>query len=123
YDDFAISKHGKIAVDEIRPMNKTLVAGIAKPGFFFDHLKNPGDAILEFADHHDFGQVDIDKIQSGPKPIITTEKDFMRLKGKLPSKQLYYLPIRQSFTGGGDRFDSKIIAFCKSYENPPTPCA
>ena len=47
--------------------------------------------------------------------IITTEKDFVRLKGSLPSEQLFYLPIQSSFLSGpetsGDNFDKTILNY------------
>ena len=45
--------------------------------------------------------------------IITTEKDFVRLKGSLPKEQLYYLPIKTKFLFHGDNFD-KIISLVES---------
>ena len=50
--------------------------------------------------------------------IITTEKDFVRLKGSLPSEQLFYLPIKSSFLSEGNLFD-KIISnyIAKSLQN------
>ncbi len=108
------SAANKIPVGQMRGMAKTLVAGIAKPAPFFDHLRNEKDVVREFGDHHDFSQSDIQALLSGPMPIVTTEKDYVRLKGYVPEKDLYYLPIRQSFVSGGERFDQAILEFCAS---------
>ena len=43
--------------------------------------------------------------------IITTEKDYVRLKGRLPSEQLFYLPIQISFLSGSDDFDKNILNY------------
>jgi tetraacyldisaccharide 4'-kinase len=48
------------------------------------------------------------KDKSQHKIIITTEKDFVRLKGSLPSHQLFYLPIKSTFLSGAADFDSII---------------
>ncbi len=115
YIDYAPNVTGatqKRPVAEIRAMQKTLVAGIAKPQPFFVHLQSEGDKVLEFKDHHDFSAADIRQIVSGPKPIVTTEKDYVRLRGKIAADDLFYLPIRQSFVAGGDRFDQAILEFC-----------
>ena len=112
YASHAVSGTGKIAVEQLRTMQKTLVAGIAKPQPFFDHLKSGTDTILEFDDHHDFSQAEVRKISSSPQPIVTTEKDYMRLKDRLPADMLYYLPIKLAFVSGGERFDQAMLEFC-----------
>ena len=117
YIDYAsnlTSKNGKMPIEEARSMKKTLVAGIANPEPFFEHLATAGDQILRFPDHHDFSGSDIRRIMQGPQPIVTTEKDYGRLKDKIEANDLYYLPIRQSFVSGGESFDNAILAFCSS---------
>ena len=42
---------------------------------------------------------------------VTTEKDYVRLKGKLPSSQLYYLPIQSKFIQKQTDFNSKILDY------------
>jgi len=67
-----------------------LVTGIANPRPLKTHLeKTYALTCFEFADHHEFTQADINKIHQkfdtfdAVKPIIiTTEKDFMRLKAQ-----------------------------------------
>ena len=61
-------------------------------GAQFDHL--------EYADHFDFDAASIQAMVSkaATRPILTTEKDFGRLSGKLPHTQkIYYLPISLQF--------------------------
>lgn len=73
----------------------TLVTGIANatPLVDFLNLKNLKFKHLEFKDHHEFASQDIFKLNSVGK-ILTTEKDFMRLKHYNTLKsQLFYLPI------------------------------
>lgn len=65
-----------------------LVTGIANPEPLKTHLeKNYAVELMQFPDHHDFTLDDIQKIHkkfdtfaSENKVIVTTEKDFMRLK-------------------------------------------
>jgi tetraacyldisaccharide 4'-kinase len=89
------------------------VAGIAKPQPFFDYLKKDADILLEFPDHHDFSATDVDSIlkQAAGRPIITTEKDYMRLQGKIPVQQLFYLPIQSSFIAQKDLFDQILLNY------------
>lgn len=109
YDEKVTNGESSIFVDEIRKKRKTLVAGIAKPQPFFDFLRTGGDTVLEFPDHHDFTEGDIAKISAAANdfPVVTTEKDFVRLTGHLPRHQLYYLPIRTDIENGSG-FD-KIV--------------
>lgn len=99
YADFVCSEMDEIAVETIKKLPKLLVTGIAKPKPFYDFLWNETDDLLTFSDHHDFSNSDLEiiKEKAGDRIIITTEKDFMRLKGKIPKDKLYYLPIKSTF--------------------------
>jgi len=110
YDECIYSENSKIELSEIRAEQKLLLAGIAKPEPFFSYLKNTNDQCLTFPDHHHFSEKDIQEIiiKAQDSIIITTEKDYVRLKGYLPAEQLFYLPIQSSFLSGGDEFDKKI---------------
>ncbi|MDI5895490.1 tetraacyldisaccharide 4'-kinase [Flavobacterium algoritolerans] len=121
YEDFIYSENRKINVNEIQSAAKLLVAGIAKPEPFFAYLQDTNDVCLSFPDHHNFTDKDILEIKNLAQNniIITTEKDYVRLKGSLPSEQLFYLPIQSSFVSGpdsevserGDNFDKTIIDY------------
>lgn len=116
YDDLVYSAEAVKKVSEIKNAPKLLVAGIAKPKPFFAHLQNENDIVLTYPDHHDFTPSDIDTIlkQAGNVPIITTEKDYVRLKGYVPATQLFYLPIQTSFVTAADQFDSGIIKYAEA---------
>ena len=113
YDDFIHSEKESLSVDEVRNRDKLLLAGIAKPAPFFEFLQQENDVKLSFPDHHYFDENDLLQIKNKSlnKIIITTEKDFVRLKGKIPKEQLFYLPIRSSFLSGGENFDKNILNY------------
>jgi len=113
YDEFIFSEEKQLTVSEIKNSEKVLLAGIAKPEPFFDYLKNENDTILTYPDHHHFSEKDILEITSKAegKIIITTEKDFVRLKGNLPVAQLFYLPIMSQFLFEQNGFDDCIKKF------------
>jgi tetraacyldisaccharide 4'-kinase len=121
YDNFIYGEDRKINVNEIQSASKLLVAGIAKPEPFFSYLQDANDVCLSFPDHHNFTDKDILEIKNLAQNniIITTEKDYVRLKGSLPSEQLFYLPIQCSFLSGpdseeserGDDFDKNILKY------------
>lgn len=114
YDDFVYSNSEKINISEILKTNKILIAGIAKPKPFFDYLKNGNDECLQFPDHHHFSDNELIEIKNKAeeKIIITTEKDYMRLKDSILKSQLYYLPIKSEFLSGKENFNEKILVFC-----------
>ena len=113
YDDFVFCGNQKIDVSQIEKNPKTLVAGIAKPQPFFDYFQNESDVCLTFPDHHNFSDRDILEIKKSAEnnKIITTEKDFVRLKGSLPSEQLFYLPIKTAFLSGSENFNKTILNY------------
>jgi len=115
YDEFIFSEEKQISVSEIKDLDKVLLAGIAKPEPFFDYLKNEKDTILTYPDHHHFSEKDILDIKNKAqgKIIITTEKDFVRLKGNLPETQLFYLAIKSNFLGNAALFDELIVDYVK----------
>jgi tetraacyldisaccharide 4'-kinase len=113
YDDFVYSGNGQISVADLKNVAKVLVAGIAKPQPFYEYLKGAGDVVKTYPDHHDFNAAEINELNELAKNniIITTEKDFMRLQGRLPQNRLYYLPIRSRFLNRGDDFDKTILNY------------
>lgn len=115
YDDFIYGENKKVAVNEIKEESKLLLAGIAKPTPFFDYLKNEKDECLTFPDHHNFSDTDLELIQSKAqnKKIITTEKDYVRLKDSKLASQLYYLPIKSTFINNEQNFDATILEYVK----------
>ena len=94
-------------------MPKVLVAGIAKPKPFFSHLQNDGDIIKAYPDHHDFSETEISELNelAANKIIVTTEKDYVRLKGRIPKEKLFYLPIKSTFISEGENFDKTIFNY------------
>lgn len=113
YDDFIYNEEEQLAVKDIKSESKLLLAGIAKPTPFFDYLKNEKDDCLTFPDHHHFSDVDVANIlgKGNDRKIITTEKDYVRLKDSKLISQLYYLPIKSTFINNSKNFDVTILEF------------
>ena len=114
YDKSVINEKESKKVAEINKKELLILAGIAKPESFFKHFNI--ETTMSFPDHHHFSENDIFKIKEEAKNklIVTTEKDFMRLSGKLPSSQLFYLPIKSSFLSGSDNFNKTITNYVES---------
>ena len=117
YDDSVYSTTHSIKVTAIRNSDKLLIAGIAKPESFFFYLKSENDTILTFPDHHHFDEKDIADIkdQAAGRLIVTTEKDYVRMKDNFSSTQLFYLPIRTSFIADGETFDRLILDYVEKF--------
>ena len=113
YDDKIYSENKSVLVSEIKTKNKLLLAGIAKPQPFFAYLQHENDPALTFPDHHHFTQSDIETIKKKAREqlIVTTEKDYVRLKTHIPVSQLFYLPIKTSFVSEGNNFDKTILNY------------
>lgn len=109
---------------DIRKYDDVLVfSGIAYPEAFIHEIKHYSGKVtaLSFADHHDFTQEDIDKIdqlfsdmQSPEKLMIVTEKDASRLLNNplVPEEwkpRLYTQPILVDFHGQGEVHFNDII--------------
>ena len=110
YDEFVYHEHEKMEVSEIKQLDKLLLAGIAKPTPFFEYVQNSNDEKLIYPDHHNFTANDIKEIKekSVNKIIITTEKDYVRLKNE-NLNNLYYLPIKTTLLLNNDIFDNFIL--------------
>jgi tetraacyldisaccharide 4'-kinase len=102
-------------LSSIKNKKVTLITGIANPtplvayldeaGIFFEHLN--------FRDHHFFTPNEI-KLFNSKECVITTEKDYMRLKGRV--ENLYYLSIRHGFLNQGEsELRNALDQFMKRY--------
>lgn len=111
YSEEIISENKRMKLDEIDP-SFTLVTGIARPEPLLKFLKSKNlfPEHLQFPDHHNFSEKEIKNLKN-KEMILTTEKDYMRLKKKLKNGQLFYLPIESSFLQKGESFDRKIVDF------------
>ncbi|WP_242204794.1 tetraacyldisaccharide 4'-kinase [Aestuariivivens insulae] len=104
----------RISLDDLKSF--TLVTGIANARPLVEFLKQKGLNFehLNFKDHHEFSVNDIEKLK-GTSHIVTTEKDFVRLKKFEALKdRLYYLPIETKIDDS-KAFDSLLRNFVERY--------
>lgn len=107
----------RILLTDLPNFEVLLVTGIANPSSLIQFLnqKNIIFHHLNFPDHHNFSNKDIELIKSKyenlkslKKLILTTEKDFVRLSNDINS--IYYLEIETTFLGNQkEDFDNLII--------------
>lgn len=133
-----------IDYQEFKPFSKTsyefdikeaktalLFCGIANTYSLEDHLKRKYNTVakVQFNDHHDFTEKDIDMVIERynaligkHKIIVTTEKDAMRLinssfVNKFDDIPVFTIPIKVKFHNEeSNNFDDEIIKYVK--ENP-----
>ena len=78
-----------------------LVTGIADSSYLVNFLKNKALKFkhLKYSDHYNFNKSSIDKITglSLNKIILTTEKDFGRLRPKIKNRDIYYIEVGLKF--------------------------
>ncbi len=113
YANEVMSIDTKVKIDDLPHF--TLVTGIANANPLVDFLNNKNLKFehLNFKDHHDFSQQDIAALNK-KTCIVTTEKDFMRLKQYESLKtKLFYLPIT-TVIDNNTEFNTLIKTFVKA---------
>lgn len=91
------------STDRIRNCDVVLFCGIANPKPLIEYLKSLGNqvSLIQFSDHHNYTEHDIQKIHaaynalvSENKVLLTTEKDIQRINSNdFDNYPLYYIPI------------------------------
>ena len=111
-----------LAIQELTNYKVLLLTGIANPEPLVTYLKdqNVNCKHLNYPDHHNFSDKDLSDIKSAfeaisveKKLILTTEKDFVRLNGKIEG--LSYLSIKSIFLTSEEEenFNTKILNHVK----------
>jgi tetraacyldisaccharide 4'-kinase len=115
YSDEIVSKEKKIGLEELKNKPFTLVTGIANPKPLVDYLNKKGFKFNHeaYKDHHDFSASEISKLEK-MELVLTTEKDYVRLKDTLKSNNVYYLPIASNILNA-EAFNNNIKKFIKSF--------
>lgn len=95
------SESEEIDIEILNEENFILVTGIADSSYLVNFLKFKGLKFkhLKYSDHYNFNKSSIDKITeiSANKKILTTEKDFGRLKPKINNREIYYVEVGLKF--------------------------
>ena len=128
-DPYHIIDHGK-TIQRFSDTEILLVTGIANPQPLKELLVDHSESyyMLHYPDHHIFTIDDwqdikkrFDKIESGQKIILTTEKDAVRLakfRDQLNNMPLYVIPLEHYFLfNGKETFLSLVKNYIKDF-NP-----
>lgn len=113
YSKEVISATKNVSLTDLKPF--TLVTGIANPSPLIAYLKMNKLEFkhLNFKDHHSFSEKELANLAK-LECILTTEKDYMRLKDNIQLKdKLFYLPIEVSIDNP-EVFNKEILNFVRT---------
>jgi tetraacyldisaccharide 4'-kinase len=105
----------ELPTSKLKNFEVLLITGIANPVPLVNYLKslNVQFQHIEFADHHHFSDKEIERIEKkfkempSSKIILTTEKDYVRLRDKI--QEISYLPIETTFLNNENREFNTLI--------------
>ena len=113
--DNQLKGDSKLDLSDLADFQILLVTGIANPTPLTDYFKNKklNFQHLKYPDHHHFSLNELREINAAyeslsatNKIILTTEKDYVRIFGKL--KNLHYISIKTTFITHQNEFDNLI---------------
>ncbi len=124
YSNTIQNRNSEIHLEELKDTQVLLVTGIANPKPLIAFLEKKVKRLdqMEFKDHHKYSLNEVntmyEEIQAmtGDKVIITTEKDYMRLRQyEILEPYLYYLPI-ETHVHDAEQFNSLLLEYAtKNY--------
>lgn len=109
YNNYLVGLKGEIMLSVLKGKHFSLVTAIANPKPLVVYLKSIGNSFehFEYPDHHFFNENDIARFSKN-EFIITTEKDFTKLKGR-GCKNLFYLEVKHEFFDTGNETIKEAI--------------
>ncbi|NNK73357.1 MAG: tetraacyldisaccharide 4'-kinase [Flavobacteriaceae bacterium] len=114
YSDLIYQQGASQPVEALKKGSFTLVTGIASAKPLVIYLKGLGLDFnhLEYPDHYNFSEKEIHHFDSMDM-VLTTEKDYVRMKNYLKTDCVWYLPIEMEIDKTSD-FRKAIEAFITS---------
>ena len=119
YSEKIKSKSTSLNVNNLEKREFVLVTGIADSSYLVKFLKDRNLVFthLKYKDHYNYSKSSVNKIKriSEGKYILTTEKDFGKLKLKVKSKNLFYIEVGLNFINDNNElsFDNLIEKYVK----------
>ena len=116
YSEALFSLKESITLDSLQGKKVTLVTGIANSRPLKDFLNRKRIIYdeIEFEDHHDFSASEKSQLENLDSFIITTEKDYVRMRGRVNHLRLFYLPIKTKIYNSV-KFEELILKFIKEF--------
>ncbi len=120
YSEEIKSKSISLDINHLKEKDFVLVTGIADSSYLVKFLKDRNLVFshLKYKDHYNYSKSSIDKIKriSEGKYILTTEKDFGKLKLKIDSDNLFYIEVSLKFLNDNNELDFDNLI--EKYVNP-----
>ena len=120
YSEEIKSKSISLDINHLKEKDFVLVTGIADSSYLVRFLKDRNLVFshLKYKDHYNYSKSSIDKIKriSEGKYILTTEKDFGKLKLKIDSDNLFYIEVSLKFLNDNNELDFDNLI--EKYVNP-----
>lgn len=109
YSDSVFGRNRSFKLKDLQRTPFTLVTGIANPLPLVNHLQELGLRFdhKAYGDHHNFSESELRELQH-EELIITTEKDYVRLKNEISREKIFYLPIRTKILHRQEEFNLLI---------------
>jgi len=127
---YAVNNHSQkmSAEKELFKYHVMLITGIANPNPLVTYIREYANEVYHFPfnDHHEFIPKELEdiqryfeKLERSDKIIITTEKDYMRLRNKqvwpiVQRMNIYVLPIEISFKDKQEEFNQIILKYART---------
>ncbi len=113
YDELIYGPSESLSLHYLQDKSFTLVTGIANPKPLVDYLRRKQFTFEheKYPDHHNFSASDIKSLKQ-KEIILTTEKDYMRLRSKLGKFAVYYLPIKTMILKEQETYFKETILNC-----------
>lgn len=117
----AVDGGGRLPLSALRGARVAVFSGIASPESFEGMLLEGGAEIRynkRFMDHHRFTEAEVERLymHADRQPldmIVTTEKDAVRLSGKIsPPVPLYFLRLEIEILSGREDFEGAAARIC-----------
>ena len=109
YKQIIKSESDKLHINNLAESDFILVTGISDSSYLVHFLKNRLLSFkhLKYSDHYNFNKSSIDKIKnlSNGKIILTTEKDYGRLRPKITNRKIYYIEVSIKFNSEMNKFN------------------
>jgi tetraacyldisaccharide 4'-kinase len=116
--DIELKGSSSINLTDLEETEVLLVTGIANPNPLITYLKSKNITVnhLKYPDHHHYNNRDLveiksvfNSLQSNNKIVLTTEKDYVRIFGRL--KKLHYITIKTIFLDHKNDFDNLVNTY------------
>jgi tetraacyldisaccharide 4'-kinase len=98
----------------LAPVGQALVvSGLADPAMFVENVRGMGvdvSSVLTFPDHHEYSAADVERVRAAAagRAIITSAKDWVKLRGRLDTEQTWILTQELVLEDGDALLDAAL---------------